>query len=221
MPRLLIPFLLLLSSVAHGSEQMPIELIYDEQMDEQCAIGQNYPMKAAWVEELRGLLPELQSLWQSAAPPMIDAAGTITGKPIGPLPRRVRLSLCDIASQSAGEVVVNMRFALRSFAEQPVTLRYKIDSAFHELLHPFVRGQGGKGSGLLRKHEDETACVRNHVHLLSLQKAVLVHLGLNVELDGVRTFDSRLSAGCFKRAWEIVEESPSTYKDYVRELVGG
>jgi hypothetical protein len=31
-----------------------------------------------------------------------------------------------------------MRYALRSFTPEPVSLRYKVDTLFHELLHIFL-----------------------------------------------------------------------------------
>jgi hypothetical protein len=208
---------LLLPGAANGQQDL-IGLRYDEQLDERCAISRNYEIKAGWVAELRARLPEIQSLWEASAPPMMAAVVRITGKPVDPRPELIRLTLCDSPSQSIFGVSVNMRFSLRSFSEQPVPLRYKIDTAFHEILHGFVSRQTPGNSPLLQRHEAESSCVRDHLHLLSLQKAVLLSLGLDAELEQVSKIDSQLPSGCYKRAWEIVNESGDTYRQYVQEL---
>ncbi|OWW18060.1 hypothetical protein [Noviherbaspirillum denitrificans] len=194
-----------------------IDLIYSESTDAQCAEQHNYQIRAEWAAELHARLPEFVSLWNSVAPPMLDAVTALTGKTVE-TPRAVRLTLCDTPSQSMVEPSVNMRFALRSFTPQAVPLRYKADTAFHEILHGFVHRHTPAGSALLRERKGESRCVRNHLHLLALQKAVLLSLGATQELAQVIAIDSQLPSACYKRAWELVNETEGTYKQYVSEL---
>jgi len=60
--------------------------------------------------------------------------------------------------------------------------------------------------------------VRNHLHLLALQKAVLVRLGEKDALAQVISTDSRLPSGCYRRAWALVNETDSHYLQYISEL---
>lgn len=197
-----------------------VELIYDARRDHDCAADRGYVVEEAWVAELEAVLPGLRTRWQRLAPALFAAVSTLTGRPTQDFVVPVALTLCDTPSQSFSGPSVNMRFALRSFTAQPVALRYKLDTAFHESLHAFTRRFVPRHSALLAGHGAESACVRNHLHLLSLQKAALLFLGEDAALAQVVDTDSRLPSGCYQRAWAIVNEGPDTYRGYVDELTG-
>jgi len=99
-----------------------------------------------------------------------------------------------------------------------VPLRYKSDTAFHQELHPFVDANVPAKSDLLLAHASEPECVRNHLHLLALQKAVLLRLNDSASLAQLVAIDRQLPSGCYKRAWAWVDATPSTYLQYVAEL---
>jgi hypothetical protein len=197
------------------------ELYYGASQDQQCASTRGAELETKWVAELRKILPAAQHLWSTEAPKLFEAAASLTGKHTETYAVPVRLTLCDTPSQSFSGPVVNMRFALHSFTPDPVPLRYKIDTAFHESMHPFVAGLVPSNSRLIQAHSGEQPCVLSHLHLLSLQKAVLLSLGESAELNQVIAVDSELPSGCYKRAWALVNETDSTYKAYITELRGG
>lgn len=217
---LIVPCLSLWLPLQAHAEPGAIVISYSEDVDARCAQQRGYEIKPEWVGELQSRLPEFKSLWQSISPPMLSAVASITGKTIE-APAAIRLTLCDTPSQSMGEPSVNMRYALRAFAPQPVAMRYKADTAFHEVLHGFVSRHTPGTSALLQAHRGESACVRNHLHLLALQKAVLLSLGAAQELEQVVTVDSQLPSGCYKKAWQLVNETDAGYKLYVSELASG
>ena len=130
----------------------------------------------------------------------------------------MRLTLCDLPSQSIGGISVNMRYALKSFTPSPVPLRYKVDVLFHELLHRFLAQHPVQGSALLAAHAHEPERVRQHLHLLALQKAVLLALKQPEALQDVIAIDSQLPGGAYRRAWQIVNASDTAYENYVDEL---
>jgi hypothetical protein len=196
--KLITALLLGLSSAANAQDSLFV-LHYDERFDEQCSASRGYSIKAEWSNELKDRLPEMQTLWKAIAPPMLAAVKNLTGKSIDPPASPIRLTLCDLPSQSKFGTSVNMRFALRAFTEQPVPLRYKADTAFHEVLHPFVSRYAPKTSPLLRQHDSESGCIRNHLHLLALQKAVLLSLAAEKELEQVTAIDSKLPSGMVHR----------------------
>jgi len=111
-----------------------------------------------------------------------------------------------------------MRYALRSFTPEPVSLRYKVDTLFHELLHIFISRHPIENSGLLKEHATEEERVRDHMHLLALQKAVLLKLNEPDALKEVIAVDSALPGGYYKRAWELVNATDKEYLKYVAEL---
>ena len=107
---------------------------------------------------------------------------------------------------------------MRSFTATPVPLRYKIDTVFHEALHEFVSRNTPARSELLSQHTSEPMCVRNHLHLLALQKAALLYTKDIEALEQVISIDGQLPSGCYKRAWSLVNATSNTYLQYVAEL---
>ncbi len=175
------------------------------------------PIKPEWSKELNERLPEISSLWESFSPALVEAVTVITKKPFLP-PKLVHLTLSDRPSNSFFGVVVNMRYALRSFTATPVSMRYKVDTVFHEALHEFVSRNTPAQSVLLSQRTSEPICVRNHLHLLALQKAALLHTKDSEALEQVVSIDAQLPSGCYKRAWSLVNATPNTYLEYVAEL---
>ncbi len=53
--------------------------------------------------------------------------------------------------------------------------------------------------------------------LLAVQKAVMLQRGDRRELADVVRIDGQLPGGCYRRAWQIVDEADA-YQHYVREL---
>ena len=174
-------------------------------------------VKAEWANELNERLPEVVRLWESVGPALIEAVSTSTNKSLSP-PKTVHLTLTDQPSNSFLGITVNMRYALRSFTATPVPMRYKIDTVFHEALHEFVSRNTPKTSPLLSQHSSEPMCVRNHLHLLALQKSALLYTKDFAALEQVVALDSQLPSSCYKRACSLVNATPSTYRQYVEEL---
>ena len=175
------------------------------------------PNKPEWSQELNERLPEIISLWESISPALVEAVTITTKKPFS-APKSVYLTLSDRPSNSFFGVMVNMRYALRSFTATPVPLRYKIDTVFHEALHEFVSRNTPARSELLSQHTSEPMCVRNHLHLLALQKAALLYTKDIEALEQVISIDGQLPSGCYKRAWSLVNATSNTYLQYVAEL---
>ncbi len=202
MGRTLVAMCVGLVAFGAATNQSPaVELYYGAPEDQQCALSRGFKIETAWVAELHEVLPAAQELWKSNAPQMFDTASKLTGKHTDTYAVPIRLTLCDTPSQSFSGPVVNMRFALHSFTANPVPLRYKIDTAFHESMHPFIASLALMNSKLIHAHNGEPTCVLNHLHLLALQKAVLLSLGESAELRQVVAVDSELPSGCYKRAW--------------------
>jgi hypothetical protein len=211
-------WLLCLVPFAGHSAPPTFEVVYVESQDRACASSRSYDIKDDWVRELNDVLPGFRGLWSEKGAAMFHVVASLTHRPIEPFVVPVRLTLCDTPSQSFSGPSVNMRFALRSFTKSPVPLRYKVDVAFHESLHGFVAQYAPRGSPLLVSRRSESQCVVNHLHLLALQKAVLLAIGDDAALQQLIAIDSQLPSGCYKRAWALVNETDDTYKQYVADL---
>lgn len=77
---------------------------------------------------------------------------------------------------------------------------------FHELLHTWLDDNlGSDRTELLKKHTNETAEVREHIHLMAIQK--MVYLKLN-RLDLLEFCDQcyRRNPDGYRRSWEIIND---------------
>ena len=104
-----------------------------------------------------------------------------------------------------------MRYALNSFVSPPVPLRYKVHTLFHELLHVFLSRHRVSDSALLAQHAPESQCTRNHLHLLALQKAVLLKIQEPGVLQEIVAIDGHCRTGATngRGNWSM-QRTPST-----------
>jgi hypothetical protein len=75
-----------------------------------------------------------------------------------------------------------------------------------------------RASALLDGYATEPARVRDHLHLLALEKAVLLRLGDTIALKDDVDIHSQLPADDYKRAWGIVNATNTEYLRFVEEL---
>jgi len=212
---------LLVFSCACLADDFKVDVTYSPGFDTACALTHLSSIDEAWKTELQSRQEEFIELWKADGPRLIATTEAITGKAFPPHEIEARLTLCDIPSQawpSLNLVFVNMRYTLKSAVAQPVPVRYKVDSLFHELLHVFLAEHPVRESALLPQHAAELARTREHLHLQSLQKAVLLQLHEDKELQEAIAIDSQLPGGYYKRAWEIINATDTEYLKYVAEI---
>ena len=198
-----------------------IKVEYSPSGDLACSLPPGSPIKEESKAELLSRQPEFVKLWNTDGPRWLAATEEISGKNFPSQEISARLTLCNVPSESfPGErrVTINMRYALKSFTPEPVSMRYKVGTLFHELLHIFLSCNPIENSALLKEHAVEDERVRDHLHLLALQKAVLLKLNEPDALKEVIAVDSALPGGYYKRAWELVNATDEEYQKYVAEL---
>src|ERR1700724_1927613 len=204
------------------SSQATLPLIrveYSPSEDLACSLPPGSPIKEQWKAEILSRQPEFVRLWQSEGPKLLTATEAISGRAFPTQEITARLTLCNAPSESfpgTDRVTINMRYALRSFTPEP--MRYKVDTLFHELLHIFLSRHPIENSALLKEHAAEDERVRDHLHLLALQKEVLLKLNEPDALKEVISVDDALPGGYYKRAWELVNATDKEYLTYVAEL---
>jgi hypothetical protein len=215
-------FLVVWASVCSSRGSLPrVQVKYDAAEDVTCSKLPGGSIKEEWKAELLAREPEFIRLWEAEGPRLVAATEAISGEDFPSQEITARLTLCSVPSESfpeTGRVTINMRYALSSFTPEPVSMRYKVNTLFHELLHIFLQRHPIANSALLREHATEDERVRDHLHLLALQKAVLMKLNQADALKEVITVDSMLPGGYYKRAWELVHATDTEYVKYVAEL---
>lgn len=195
-----------------------VEISYSESADYICSVFRGSEIKEEWQADLKSRMPDFERQWQALGPKLLTEVEKITGKAFSQAQISAHLTLCDVPSDSFLGAVVNMRYALASFTATPVSLQYKVSVLFHEILHKFLDEHLPSESILLSEHQDENKRVLNHLHLLALEKAVYLQLGLTEELKEVITVDGQLPGGAYKRAWEIINQTDDEYLKYISEL---
>ncbi len=219
MNRVLLLFILLVAAAWHAHAGQPrVAVVYNPMLDFACSLFRGGTIKQEWKEELVSRKAEFDGLWANASPRLFEAAESMTGKLFRDEDVTARLTLCSLPSQSFVGISVNMRYALKSFTSTPVPMRYKVNTLFHELLHRFLAEHPVSNSALLAVYGSESECTRNHLHLLALQKAVLIRLQQTQALQEVVAIDEQLPGGCYQRAWAIVNSTEKEYLKYVAEL---
>jgi hypothetical protein len=209
--------LVLVASPARAGQPV-LTISYSPTLDAACSLVRSGTIKDEWKAELAARQPEFEALWAADGPKKVAATEAVTGKPFPADAVTARLSLCDLPSQSIAGISVNMRYALKSFTATPVPMRYKVNTLFHELLHVYLAKHPVQNSALLAEHAAEPERTRDHLHLLALQKAVLIKLDQPDALKEVVAIDSQLPGGYYRRAWEIVNATDTAYLRYVAEL---
>ena len=208
---------LIVPGFAPSAGRTAVGIVHNSSLDAACASFSGYAIHPAWRDELDRRLPEMRKAWLQDGRPVLGQALRMTGLRIGGR-RDVRLTLCDLPSSSILGPVVNARHALASFTAYPVPLRYKASVATHELLHAPLAEIDLSESQLRKAHSRESRRVRDHLHLFALMKAAMIDLGREGQLAELRRIDSQLPDGAYKRAWELVDATPTRYLRYVDEI---
>jgi len=125
------------------------------------------------------------------------------------------LTVATVASSST-PLIINVKPFLSS-AEKPASMSVFPIILFHELMHIYLRGVTDSSS-LRKKYAKESFVTLNHLHLMALEKFVLLKTG---ETATLQWLDHDYRTGDFppdyKRAWEIINDIEG-YQTFVNEL---
>lgn len=203
--------------LAIGGENLPIITIEHAALfDEVCSKRYSYPIDKKWEEELNSRLPLWKKLWNQDGILLLKTATEIVGKHFEDKSFRVALSVCSFPSISF-PLIVNVRYTLKSFTENPVSDIVFISRIEHELLHNYLDRFMPNSTPLLTKYRTESKGVQSHLHLFALQKATYIKLDWEGKLKEVIAADESLPNKEYKRAWEIINKLEN-YSSFVDEL---
>jgi hypothetical protein len=181
---------------------------YSYLYDSNCAPGDtHYKIDEAWQNEVEKRTPEFQALWEKNAPELLGAVINHFHRGWSRKELTATLSLCDTGSMS-NPLIVNARAQLVSFMNpKPVRPDYAfVDTVFHELLHNFVVENLPDETPLLKHYENEHRLVKNHLHVLAIEKLVYTKLQKTDELAWLEYLNNRIG-GEYLRAWQIVNKA--------------
>lgn len=186
--------------------------------DRQCSQMANITIDPIWVEELTSRVSEFQAVWDEQAPIILGTLVNELGMGFSRRELTATFTLCKMPSLSH-PLFLNMRRYLKSFRGE--TLVYPVSGfislVFHELLHTFVDENLRNTTPLLRKYSSETQLVRNHLHVMALQKWVYLLLNRPEDLQWLSFWYGEIG-GDYARSWEIIDQKED-HLDFVAEFL--
>ena len=204
-----------LANIKPNTEAPKVTLKYGEVFDSVCPGKTGYKVNKPWSVELSSRLHEFQKIWDEDGPKLLSKSSDIVGKTFVQKDFIVTLSLCNFPSMSH-PLLINMRYALKSFTKNPISLDVTNSIIHHEILHLYLEDKIPSKSRLLKKYSSEHSVVKSHIHLLALQQAVYLSLKWKTKLEQVKKKDKSFPNGFYKRAWEIVEKEG--HEGFINEL---
>lgn len=163
------------------------------------------PPEAKWMDEIEERTEYFSSLWASRGPELFKVLFDQTGLGFSRKEMTATFSICPRKPSYSDPLIINMTRYLNSCMSPKPALGDEdfIDLVFHEVLHTWVV-ENLENSQLRRKYKDEAPSVRNHMHLMAIQKFVYSKLNRPDLIIMLDTTYARIG-GTYARAWEIVQ----------------
>ncbi|HEX5733984.1 MAG TPA: hypothetical protein VF131_14210 [Blastocatellia bacterium] len=168
-----------------------------------------------WVQETARRVPEFQALWDKHGPAYLSVtfAEIGLGFPYGEM--QAALTVCPVSSMSI-PLMINVRAFLSSEQSQ-VPPEHFAEVVFHELMHHYTQ-RVNASSALRKKYAKEPPVVLSHLHVMAIEKFVLLKLGRTEELKYLDyQYRNNPPPSFYKRAWEIVNDIEG-YESFIKEM---
>ena len=199
-----------------------VTIEYSELFDRAHAQAAKEPATEEAMQELKRRLPELRSAWESGGPVRLQETIKVVGKPLL-FRETVATVIASRLPSMSSPLIINGRPYLNATAKEgamPTTVFVQV--VFHEVLHRYVRdliaARPDAATPLLEKYSDETAHVRNHLHVAAIEILVARRLQRDDEYREYLKLEASLAtAAGLARAKEIVQrEGPEQFIDDLR-----
>jgi hypothetical protein len=182
--------------------------------DRTCGATMKTEIDSKWVQETVRRAPDFQAQWDEQGPTYMTAAFAEIGRKFPFRQMQAVLTVCPVGSISH-PLMINVR-AFLSTAQKPAPAWLFSEIVFHELMHHYTMPVNAT-SALRNKYSAEPGQTLNHLHVMALEKFVLVKLGRSAELKYVDEHYRTGSPATYKRAWEIVNDIEG-HEAFIREL---
>ena len=211
------PALLVCAVLDARAAQLPrVDILYPPYgsiLDRNCAsIAKNPKATPELIQAAVKLRPALIAQWNDRGTRYLRTALDEIGAPFPYGEMQVALSVCGVGTMSV-PLIVDVRQYLPG-AERPAPIDDFSEKVFHELMHHYASSLNQQ-SAMRKKYSSETPVVVNHLHVMALEKFVLIRLGDESELE-LLDKEYRTEHGAYTRAWEIVNSEG--YDRFIQEL---
>jgi len=159
--------------------------------------------------------PELQQLLNREIGAYLSATYAEVGMPYPYREVQATLTVCPAVTSMSAPLLLNVSRFLPT-ADPRVDDGYFVEIAYHELMHTYVQA-ASQVSSFRKKYANEDPILLNHLHVMALEKFVLLKLGRAEELKHVAAGYRASKTPAYNRAWEIVDHAED-YQALVKEL---
>src|SRR5215212_3177809 len=207
----------LVSASVHAATPPVVDIIYPSYgtiFDKTCGNFAKEPAATPQlIAEAGKLRPTLVDEWKNHGSRYMTTALREIGAPFPYREMQAVLTVCGTGTMSM-PLMVDVRQYLAG-AVHPAPIGDFSEKLFHELMHHYVSPLTTQ-SALRKKYAAESQVVLSHLHVMALEKFVLLKLGEKSELAFLDQ-EYRTEAGPYRRAWEIVNDIEG-YPAFIKEL---
>jgi hypothetical protein len=213
-------FLLWAAASAGAQQTLKVDLVYPapngSTFDRACSQITKNHIEPKEVSEVLERLPEFQALWDKNGREYLSTALREVGADYPFQEVQATLTVCPGVSSMGSPLMIQVEGFLASTGEKPRPATLFPMYLFHELMHLYVNPIRIAGSPLRKKYAAETVATLNFLHVVALEKFVLVTLGYSDILKAWEELNRTERSPAHKRAWEIVQAE--SYEPFIDEL---
>lgn len=169
-----------------------------------CADMLKTTVEPEWIAEAVRRVPEFQAWWDREAEGYLSTTFREVGLRFPYAEVQAALTVCPGVRSMSTPLIINVRRYLAS-SETRSPNWLLAETIYHELMHVYVRPVHDV-SALRKKYSSEHPVVLNHLHVMALEKFVLLKLRRAEELARVGLDYVNVLPPQYKRAWTIVSE---------------
>ena len=199
--------LMLVTGRSFGAELPTIDLVYPSPdgtvFDRNCLRITQKEVPKGWIEETARRRADFQATWNQEGPIHLKTVIDVVGKPFPYRDMQATLTVCDVGASMSSPLLIDVRPWMPG-GRNPPMWRFTL-LVFHELMHHYTRDVYAR-SRLREKYASEQLVTRNHLHVLALEKLVLLKLDRRDDLALLdKIYRGRAPNDPYRRAWEIIE----------------
>lgn len=205
------------SSSAAAPAVPRVEILYPHGgslLDRVCVNEFHVPVDSEDVQAAVEKRQAFQDEWNAQGPAYMNAALSEIGIPFPYAEVQATLTVCLRESTSV-PLILEVREFLPTAKTQAPAWEFS-EILFHELMHTYV-SPALAHSALMEKYRNEPPTTKYHLHVMAIEKMVLLELGRPDELKAIDRGYRDASDPGYKRAWEIVNDIEG-YQPFIAEL---
>jgi len=206
-------------TVAEAQPVPKVELVYPSPygspLDGLCTDVFKGKIEPEWVQEAIRRLPEFQARWDKEGPAYFAVARRETGLDYPFREVQATLSVCESVPSMGTPLITQVRGFLSSTKEPPRPAMLFPMYIFHDMMYLYTTPVRAV-SQLRKNYASENPQTLNVLHVVAMEKLVLLKLGKFEELKAWEELNRTQRSAARVRAWDIVEKE--SYESFVNEF---